>query len=318
MLSGMTTLQNWCRVQCYSPTVVRVGATYMMWFVGNRTATRTNDFEIGLARSDDGIRWTQHADNPVITGRDLPWEAGCITPYVLHDPEADRFRMWFVMCRHDRDSQGQIARYEMKLGHAVSCDGVRWEVHPESLCPSAQSPCVLRDQSGRFQMWMNSTPGPDSEYREIVRNIYRFESSDGIQWRRDPRPAITATEELPIVVYPFVVRDSSGYTMWYASCTERFCEPLGGSVCEIYCATSEDGRTWTRPRREPVLAATRDPNDYDGRYVTTPCIVDGGDRYLMYYSCRDWGNLYGADDGTIRSDRAGIYRHIGVAVCPKS
>lgn len=318
VLSAMTTRQKWCRVQCYSPTVVRVGDAYMMWFVGNRTATRTNDFEIGLARSDDGIRWTQHPDNPVLTGRDLPKDVGCSTPFVLHDPEGGRFRMWFQMSRFERDERGAAVAYDLGLGHAVSRDGVGWEVHPESLYPSAQGPCVLRDETGGFQMWMNSAPKPDTDYREVIRNIYRFESRDGIHWQRDPQPALTASEELPTVVYPFALRDARGYTMWFSSCTERFCEPLGGAVWDIYCATSDDGRTWRRPRRKPALAATRDPNDYDGRYVTAPCVVDGGDRYLMYYSCRDWGNLYGAGDGTIRFDRAGIYRHVGVAIGAKT
>ena len=51
---------------------------------------------------------------------------------------------------------------------------------------------------------------------------------------------------------------------------------------------------------------------FDARYV-----LDDGDRYLLYYSARDWGNLYRAGDGTIQHDGWGIYRHIGVAVCEK-
>ena len=46
-------------------------------------------------------------------------------------------------------------------------------------------------------------------------------------------------------------------------------------------------------------------------------MLDDGDRYLMYYSTRDWGNLYRAGDGTIKTDGAGIYRDIVVAVCSK-
>ena len=48
--------------------------------------------------------------------------------------------------------------------------------------------------------------------------------------------------------------------------------------------------------------------------TSTPCVLDDEDRYLMYYSARDLGNIYGAGDGTVRADSAGIYRHIGVAV----
>jgi hypothetical protein len=37
----------------------------------------------------------------------------------------------------------------------------------------------------------------------------------------------------------------------------------------------------------------------------------------MYYSARDWGNLYGSDDGAVRCDVEGIYRHIGLAIAIK-
>ena len=38
----------------------------------------------------------------------------------------------------------------------------------------------------------------------------------------------------------------------------------------------------------------------------------------MYYSARDWGNLYGAGDGSVQCDTAGIYRHIGLATAYKT
>jgi len=46
-------------------------------------------------------------------------------------------------------------------------------------------------------------------------------------------------------------------------------------------------------------------------------MLQEADRYLLYYSARYWGNMYGAGDGTIRIDADGIYRHIGVAICEK-
>ena len=65
-----------------------------------------------------------------------------------------------------------------------------------------------------------------------------------------------------------------------------------------------------------ALPATRSENDFDGRYTSTPCFLEDDDRYLMYYSARDWGTAYTAGDGSTRTDKAGIYRHIGAAVCP--
>ena len=50
VLSAMTTNQDWCRVTVYSPAVLRMGDTYKMWYLGNRTATRTSDMDLGVCR----------------------------------------------------------------------------------------------------------------------------------------------------------------------------------------------------------------------------------------------------------------------------
>ena len=100
------------------------------------------------------------------------------------------------------------------------------------------------------------------------------------------------------------------YTMWYG------CH-VGGGVFEIYSSTSRDGRYWTHHHEAPSFGATRDPNHFDGRYTSTPCVLEEEDIFLLYYSARDWGNLYGAANGTIKVDAAGIYSHIGVATCER-
>lgn len=98
--------------------------------------------------------------------------------------------------------------------------------------------------------------------------------------------------------------------MWYGCHVED-------GLFEIFASTSADGLQWTHHHEQSAFPATRDPSDFDGRYTSTPCVLDDGDRYLLYYSTRDMGNLYGAGAGTVRADGMGVYRHIGVAVCAK-
>ena len=57
-LSTMTTEQTWCRVTLYNPTVVKVDGRYEMWYLGNSSATRNNDMDLGYAESEDGLHWT--------------------------------------------------------------------------------------------------------------------------------------------------------------------------------------------------------------------------------------------------------------------
>lgn len=310
ILSAMTTDQEWCRVTLYSPSVLRMGDRYKMWYLGNNTATRTITCDLGYAESEDGITWTPYSGNPILTRKDLPWGRMWQTPYVLYDAEEKLYRMWFIMVEGTPDGSGKEVSIGQQLGYATSVDGLRWDVHPEPIYPSGRRPCVVRDGSDAYRMWMCSSPDPDGNFGDLVGHIYRFESTDGIQWTRDPKPMLTAPASHQRVVYPFVILHEGAYTMWY-SCH------VNGGVTQLYCSTSTDGLTWTHHLEKPAFPTTRNPNDFDGRYVSTAFVLDDGDRYLLYYSARDWGNLYRAGDGTIQFDRAGIYRHIGVAICPK-
>ena len=66
-LSGMTTRQRWCTVQLYSPSVLRHEGRYRMWFVGNNSATRSGDTQLGCAESVDGLSWEMLSLRPAPT-----------------------------------------------------------------------------------------------------------------------------------------------------------------------------------------------------------------------------------------------------------
>jgi hypothetical protein len=311
-LSTMTTDQSWCRVQLYNPAVVRVGDTYRMWYLGNASDTYMPDMVLGLAESTDGLHWTERPENPILDAGDLPFGSAWQTPFVLFDTDESIYRMWFAMVAGRRTSEDSAFTVTgQKLGYATSRDGLSWDVYPEPVLPEGRGPCVIKDGPHSYRMWMGSARNPDERFGDLFENIYRFESADGVHWTRDPEPAVTANDRLWSVIYPFVMRDGDGYVMWYG------CHVDSG-VFEIYCSTSSDGLTWTHHHDAPAFGATRAPTDFDGRYVSTPCVLDDGDRYLLYYCARDWGALYRAGDGTIKNDGRGIYRHIGVAVCPKA
>jgi len=304
VFSAMTSAQTWCRVTLYNPTVVCVDGLYRMWYLGNSSATRTGDMDLGYAESADGLHWTPFPDNPILRTGDTPVAQAWQTPHVLFDEEEDRFKMWFIMSQ--RRGSADRPLLQQLLGYATSPDGRRWQIHPEPLYPSGRGPCVLKDGPGRYRMWMNSAPAADDDFRAMARFIYRFTSPDGLHWSRDDEPAVVANETHRSIVYPHVVEKNGVYTMWYG------CHVDGG-IFEIYASTSADGLHWTNHFERPAFAATRDPDHFDGRYTSTPCVIDDKDRYLLYYSARDLGNLYGAGDGTVKVDGDGIYRHIGVA-----
>ena len=73
VLSAMTTEQTWCRVTLYNPTVVKVDGRYEMWYLGNSSATRNNDMDLGYAESEDGLHWTAFPNNPILRTGETPW-----------------------------------------------------------------------------------------------------------------------------------------------------------------------------------------------------------------------------------------------------
>jgi sucrose-6-phosphate hydrolase SacC (GH32 family) len=307
-LSAMTTEQTWCRVTLYNPTVICVDGVYKMWYLGNSSRTRNDDMSLGYAESDDGLHWRAYADNPILRTGETPVGPTWQTPHVLFDAAEGIYKMWFIMSQRLQEN-GQLGLRQL-LGYATSPNGLQWDIHPEPIYPSGRRPCVLKDGPNSYHMWMNSAPEADDDFRAMARYIYHFTSTDGLNWNRDPEPVVRANETQRSIVYPYVLQNNNQYTMWYGCHVE-------GGIFEIFSSTSTDGLNWTDHFDQAAFPATRDPNHFDGRYTSTPCVVDDKDRYLLYYSARDQGNIYGAGDGTIQVDQDGIYRHIGVAVCAK-
>lgn len=98
------------------------GGNYYLFYAGQDTATTT--FQIGLATSSDGVTWTKHPLNPILTvGGAGAWDEDHVAfPFVIFDSTAEvakRWKMWFhgaSVAAPDRD----------KVGYAYSSDGVTW------------------------------------------------------------------------------------------------------------------------------------------------------------------------------------------------
>ena len=54
VLSALVTSQDWCKVVCYNPHVIRVDGLYKMWY-----CYAAPDYKIGYAESKDGEQWTR-------------------------------------------------------------------------------------------------------------------------------------------------------------------------------------------------------------------------------------------------------------------
>ena len=99
-----------------NPYVLRVVATYHMWF-----AVNTDTIRIGHATSPDGVAWTVDG-GPVLEGTPGTWDGAAVsTPAVL--VENATFTMYY---------SGHGGSYSYSIGRATSPDGVNWTKDPSN------------------------------------------------------------------------------------------------------------------------------------------------------------------------------------------
>lgn len=105
-------------------TVLKMGGGYKMWY--GAIAIGSDISYMGYASSQDGIHWTKHPSNPVISpsgGTPLEWDGYSVdTPDVLYDG-----RIFHMYYRGWRKKSG--ISY---IGRATSPDGVVWTRDPDN------------------------------------------------------------------------------------------------------------------------------------------------------------------------------------------
>ena len=138
-------------------------------------------------------------------------------------------------------------------------------------------PWVMQER-GRFRMWYGSNIAWGSEKRDMRHLIKYAESTDGIHWQRDNTVAIdfSGPDEYAICK-PCVVKDETGYRMWFCA---------RGETYRIFEARSDDGIAW---RRLPGLALDVTAGAWDSDMVEYPFVFDhAGEKFMLYA-----GNTFG-------------------------
>lgn len=166
------------------------------------------------------------------------------------------------------------------IGLAVSeADGVfeRWSAFPIVVLDerdpfSLSYPWVIEDQ-GKYRMWYGSNLSWGEGTEEIPHVIKYAESSDGVHWEKhDCAPIDTSGFGNTAACRPSVVRDPDVYRMWFCARGTRY---------RIYCATSEDGFTWSQIGEDRGITVS--PEGWDSDMIEYPCVFDhGGQRFMLY------------------------------------
>ena len=263
---------GWESLNLGEPSVLKQDGVYKMWYLGSSgTFPR-----IGLAESTDGISWSRYSGNPVLIGGGTgAWDWGGVGgPSVLL--ENDTLRMWF---------HGGGEGTPIRIGHAVSSDGVHWTkraVNPvlDVGLPNSwdqteiTGPHVLKTD-GEYMMWYRGRSGGKLQIGLAL-------STDGLNWEKDsgnPVMARNAGQWDEYVGSPYVLYSNGLFEMWYMG--------ISGSLSKwkIGYANSTDGIHWNRYNGNPILNAGP-PGSWDSFEVLHPNVIrdDGSGTYKMWYT----------------------------------
>jgi predicted GH43/DUF377 family glycosyl hydrolase len=102
----------------FVPEVRKVGDTWMMWYTAMKI-TSGQSIHICLATSPDGITWTKHPENPVLTDDFTTGPKRNVISRCFVRHEDGIYKIWYSHAKPD---------YRIK--YAESLDGVHWELSP--------------------------------------------------------------------------------------------------------------------------------------------------------------------------------------------
>src|SRR5262245_17313299 len=224
----------------FAPAVAREDGRFLLWYSGSRGTPGNRVFRLGLATSNDGIRFEKQADNPVLQFADGTHSV--LTPALLRGGdgnalrEDDKLRMWF--------SSATLGKGGLHTLHeSRSSDGVHWDEPSGVLLENAYCPTVLKAEQG-YEIWY-------SDVSRLPWVIRLATSRDGRRWDVTARPALVLSQEweAEVLVYPCVVKIDGVYLMWYGS----YDHAVRRETTAIGFAVSLDGRQWHKHPANPVL-----------------------------------------------------------------
>ncbi|MEX2116845.1 MAG: ATP-binding protein [Bacteroidota bacterium] len=204
---------------------------------------------MGYATSRDGILWTKHSANPVLTPNPKSWDSGeALFGYVI--VIGSKHQMWYT---------GGDRKTYRRIGYAQSSDGILWTKSGKPVlgndsspaesvpltCPSVMGP----DSAGGYKMWFNTRFDTDLESSEIGFAT----GANAVSWVVRPEPVLTPHKaefgEIRELRIPRVICNNGVYEMWYSGSTSNV------GIWRMEYATSTDDIHWKRHLENPVLHA---------------------------------------------------------------
>lgn len=198
-----------------TPSVIKDGEIYKMWFTSSFTDHDDGDFTIGYATSTDGINWLIQNYKQLIPSQD--WDnIGITHPFVLKLSD-NSYYMWYSARKNPA---------VWTIGLATSSDSIHWTPYLNNPVITPMTvwwerghnlgPHVIYDnKDSKFKMWYNTTNLGSTT------SIAYAESTNGINWDKPIQNNPILLNELPGYFDTLNISDGSvlkvdnSYLLWY-------------------------------------------------------------------------------------------------------
>ena len=204
-----------------SPSVIKDGTTYKMWYTGGTTDGSLSGTvpAIGYATSPDGITWTKHTGAVLDGTGGGSWDDdGVGSPCVIYDSDDGKYKMWYT----GGTTGGAPATTEPAIGYAYSDNGTDWTKHTGAVLEKSGGDwdnsgigiaCVVK-VGLVYHMWYTGATGYSLDSVGAIGYAY---STNGTDWYPDSAPVLekSSTWESNGVDAPWVIRSGTRYYMWY-------------------------------------------------------------------------------------------------------
>ena len=229
--------ETWNTVGLETANVMKTpGGEYRMYYSENLPPEGSYTFAIGLATSQDGIKWKRHGTQSVMLAENA-WEkptcvdasnpascsnGGVLEPTVIYDVKDKIYKMWYA----GLGAVGDVSSF--RIGYATSPDGIAWKRRAEPVFVGGGSGAwdeswvshvnVIPDPVLGYHMFYFGGSGYTEGGEMQKGSIGHAYSVDGITWKRDPQNPIlkpTSGFEAWAVGGPHAIFRNGSFELFY-------------------------------------------------------------------------------------------------------
>ena len=248
---------SWDDERTETPSVIKVGDTYHMYYTGFKTGDPVARFNIGHATSKDGIKWKKDPNNPLIRNHDdvTIWGLYYVAePGILFNPKDELFYLYYGTARANFTYKGKNSDLQSTsaIVLATSKDGSNFKLfdgNGDGKQDAVFEPGSYYTTDRVFRGF--STPhafiGSDGQFHLFVDAIQVTEG-----WRqaalvhavsKDGKSFVTLSNDIVKrgnakwlareVIGPAVIEDNGEYLMWFGGHGHDFFNEFGVSFARI-------------------------------------------------------------------------------------